>query len=101
MNVVEQGTYKIIPKSNGSLKTSGLATCSAISFTINDCSVFMGPVFYQRLKHMVLDKVHVRSSGPVVQLTRQPAEGRSRDGGLRVGRIHFANKRGLFYILYK
>lgn len=43
-NYVEQGTYKIIPKSSGPLKTSGLATCSAISFTMNDSSVFMAHI---------------------------------------------------------
>ena len=52
-----------------------------------ETNIFFGPVFYQRLKHMVNDKQHSRSIGPMVNLTRQPAEGRSRDGGFRVGEM--------------
>lgn len=52
-----------------------------------DSELFIGPTYYQRLKHMVADKIHSRSTGNVTMMHHQPSEGRSREGGLRVGEM--------------
>jgi DNA-directed RNA polymerase II subunit RPB2 len=61
---------------------------SGLTGEVMEMELFIGPTYYQRLKHMTTDKCHSRSAnGPVTALVRQPAEGRARDGGLRLGEM--------------
>jgi DNA-directed RNA polymerase beta subunit len=52
-----------------------------------ETEIFMGPTHYLRLKQMVEDKINYRATGPKKLLTHQPVEGRSNDGGLRIGEM--------------
>lgn len=60
---------------------------SGIYGTQMQADIYIGLVYYQRLRHMVKDKYQVRSLGPVDKLTRQPVKGRKRSGGIRLGEM--------------
>lgn len=74
------------------LKLAGFTDCktqlySGFTGEKFPAKTFIAPAFYQRLKHMVSDKIHARMAGPLDSLTHQPVAGRSRDGGLRFGNM--------------
>jgi hypothetical protein len=64
-----------------------------------DAEIFMGPTYQVRLKHMTADKYHSRSRGPRQALTRQPLEGRSRDGGLKIGKPFCLSQRATVWLV--
>jgi DNA-directed RNA polymerase II subunit RPB2 len=60
---------------------------NGMSGEILESDIFIGPTYYLRLKHMVADKINFRERGPNTSLTRQPVQGRSNEGGLRIGEM--------------
>jgi len=86
-NVTLEGLTKIMRDDLGLEPAGNEILYNGFTGRQMETSIFMGPCFYQRLRHCSADKMHSRSSGPLVMLTRQPAEGRAREGGLRFGEM--------------
>lgn len=78
--------YKTLIR-NGFNPTGKELLTSGLTGETMSCYVFVGPIFYQKLKHMVADKVQARARGKLNMLTRQPTEGRAKEGGLRMGEM--------------
>jgi len=84
-NVVESLCDDLLK--NGFSRDGKEIMCNGFTGEQFQAQIFMGPTYYHRLKHLVSAKIHARNHGSLQALTRQPVEGRSRDGGLRFGEM--------------
>lgn len=88
MNAIRDTLHQYGLHENRDVDYSNVTMYSGFTGDELQVKVFYGPMYYQRLKHMVDDKIFWRgSSGPINPVTRQPADGRSRSGGLRLGEM--------------